>query len=67
VICCEKHFHFVSTGFEIAGDIIETGEGVKMFSKGDRVFGFTALGGFAEECVVDERVTLFGFHYNFLM
>jgi len=38
-----------------------------MFSKGDRVFGFTALGGFAEECVVDERVTLFGFHYNFLM
>jgi len=33
VICCEKHFHFVSTGFEIAGDIIETGEGVTMFSK----------------------------------
>jgi len=30
-------------------------------SQGDRVFGFTALGGFAEECVVEQSVSLFCF------
>ncbi|XP_068758853.1 quinone oxidoreductase-like protein 2 homolog [Montipora capricornis] len=42
-------------GSEIAGEVTETGEQVKRFSKGDRVFGFTKLGGFAEECIVDQK------------
>ncbi|XP_078384582.1 quinone oxidoreductase-like protein 2 homolog isoform X2 [Oculina patagonica] len=41
-------------GSEIAGEVIETGEGVKQLSKGDRVFGLAALGGFAEECIVEQ-------------
>ncbi|XP_020611230.1 quinone oxidoreductase-like protein 2 homolog [Orbicella faveolata] len=41
-------------GNEIAGVVIETGEGVKQLSKGDRVFGLAALGGFAEECIVEQ-------------
>ncbi|KAJ7376390.1 hypothetical protein OS493_034912 [Desmophyllum pertusum] len=41
-------------GNEIAGEVIETGEEVKLLSKGDRVFGLAALGGFAEECIVEQ-------------
>ncbi|KAM7429867.1 hypothetical protein ABFA07_019361 [Porites harrisoni] len=41
-------------GSEIAGEVIETGDKVKMLSKGDRVLGVTLLGGFAEECVVEQ-------------
>ncbi|KAK2571543.1 Quinone oxidoreductase-like protein 2-like protein, partial [Acropora cervicornis] len=41
-------------GSEIAGEVTETGQEVKGLSKGDRVFGFTPLGGFAEECIADQ-------------
>lgn len=41
-------------GAEIAGEVIETGEGVEQLSKGDRVFGLIPIGGFAEECIAEQ-------------
>ncbi|XP_072050572.1 quinone oxidoreductase-like protein 2 homolog [Amphiura filiformis] len=42
-------------GAEVAGDVIEVAEGVTSVSKGDRVVAMAALGGFAEQCIVDEE------------
>lgn len=39
-------------GGEVAGEVIEVGEGVTEFSVGDRVMGLTGWNGFAEEAVV---------------
>ena len=41
-------------GHEIAGDIVEVGEGVTAYKKGDRVIGMIGHGGYATEAVVDE-------------
>lgn len=41
-----------SPGGEIAGTIASLGEGVSEFSVGDRVFGGTGVGGFAEQIAV---------------
>jgi len=40
-------------GHEIAGDIVELGEGVTGYKKGDRVIGMIGHGGYATEAVVD--------------
>ncbi len=45
-------------GSDIAGEVIRIGEKVKHFKKGDRVFGFTMTGGYAEEAYV-EAETIF--------
>lgn len=42
-------------GNEIAGSVIEVGEGVVDFRVGDRVFANVGLGGFASEVMVDAR------------
>ena len=42
-------------GTDIAGEIIEVGEGVTHFHEGDKVFGAILTGGYAEEAVVDAR------------
>ena len=39
-------------GFEVAGEIMEAGEGVTQYKAGDRVIAFTDYGGYAEEVVV---------------
>jgi len=41
-------------GHEVAGDVIEVGEGVTRFKKGDRVIAMTGHGGYADEVVVNE-------------
>lgn len=41
-------------GMEIAGVVIEVGEGAGRYSVGDRVIAATRVGGLAEEVVVDE-------------
>lgn len=42
-------------GSDIAGVVLEVGEKVKHLKVGDEVFGFTMIGGFAEEAVVDAK------------
>ncbi len=44
-----------SPGGEIAGIVAAVGTGVSRFSVGDRVFGGTGFGGFAEQIAVNER------------
>lgn len=46
-------------GFEICGEVVETGENVKTLSVGSRVIGISKenLGGFAEECIVSEQAS----------
>ena len=39
-------------GSEFAGEVVEVGDGVTGFAVGDRVFGSTFIGAFAEEVVV---------------
>mgnify|MGYP001320862245 FL=1 len=39
-------------GFEVAGEIIETGESCVSFKVGERVMATMRTGGYAEECVV---------------
>jgi NADPH2:quinone reductase len=47
-----------SPGFEIAGDVIEVGEGVRHVKPGDRVMGISEYGGFAEEATVNAAMLL---------
>ncbi len=41
-------------GLEVAGEIVETGKGVSLWKKGDRVCALVAGGGYAELCVAPE-------------
>jgi NADPH:quinone reductase len=45
-------------GLELAGEVIETGDGVERFEEGDRVMSIVAGGGQAELAVVNERVAM---------
>ena len=45
-------------GGEIAGEVLEVGEGVTTLEVGDRVMAMTGWGGFAEELLVAEQVCL---------
>ncbi len=47
-----------SPGFEVAGDVIDIGEGVTNHQVGDRVIGIVNYGGFAEEVVAPAMMTL---------
>ena len=42
-----------SPGFEIAGEVVELGEGVNQFALGERVIALTPHGGYAEQAVVN--------------
>ncbi len=42
-----------SPGFEVAGEILELGEGITEWAVGDRVIAMTPHGGYAEQAVVD--------------
>ena len=42
-----------SPGFEVAGEVLETGEGVTGFRAGDRVIAITPHGGYAEQVVAN--------------
>jgi NADPH:quinone reductase-like Zn-dependent oxidoreductase len=46
-------------GFDISGEVVQTGKNVKTFKKGDQVFAFMGLegGAFAEYVVVSEQST----------
>src|SRR5688500_12631384 len=45
-------------GLELAGEVIDTGDGVERFELGDRVMSIVAGGGQAELAVVNERVAM---------
>ncbi len=45
-----------SPGGEVAGEVIELGEGVTRVKLGDRVAAMSVWGGFAEEIVVDQKM-----------
>ena len=44
-----------SPGGEMAGEVLEVGDGVKNFKAGQRIMGLTGYGAFAEEIVVPEN------------
>ena len=44
-----------SPGGEMAGEVMEVGEGVKNFKPGQRIMGLTGYGAFAEEILVPEN------------
>ena len=44
-----------SPGGEMAGEVLEVGEGVKNFKPGQRIMGLTGYGAFAEEILVPEN------------
>lgn len=54
----EKPTFPFSPGMEVAGEILEIGEGVAHLQLGDRVAAITGYGGYAEEVVVDARTVL---------
>lgn len=54
----EKPAFPFSPGMEVAGEILEIGEGVAHLQLGDRVAAITGYGGYAEEVVVDARTVL---------
>ncbi len=41
-------------GLEVAGEVVAIGSHVKQFKIGDRIYGLTASGGYAEFCPVEE-------------
>ena len=45
-------------GLELAGEVIERGDGANRFEVGDRVMGIVAGGGQAELAVVHERILM---------
>ncbi len=45
-------------GLELAGEVVECGQGAARFEPGDRVMGIVAGGGQAELCVVHERILM---------
>lgn len=45
-------------GLEVAGTVIDTGDGAGGFAPGDRVMAWTGLGGYAEEAVADAANTM---------
>jgi NADPH:quinone reductase len=45
-------------GLELAGEVIDTGDGVQRFEPGDRVMSIVAGGGQAELAVVNERIAM---------
>ena len=45
-------------GLELAGEVVETGDGVERFEEGDRVMSIVAGGGQAELAVVNERIAM---------
>src|SRR3954464_6911186 len=42
-------------GYEFSGTVLETGEGVTAFKKGDRVLGATKFGGYVSEILADQN------------
>lgn len=46
-------------GLEIAGTVLGMGTKVNGFNEGDRVFGLVGGGGYAEQAVIDYRMTMF--------
>jgi NADPH:quinone reductase-like Zn-dependent oxidoreductase len=44
----------IAPGFEVAGDVVEVGEGASRFAVGDRVIGVTLFGGYTSELCIDE-------------
>lgn len=45
-------------GLEMAGVVLETGEGVRKFQPGDRVFGLLPGGGYAQQCTLPASIAL---------
>ncbi|MEX2586101.1 MAG: NAD(P)H-quinone oxidoreductase [Balneolaceae bacterium] len=45
-------------GLEMAGEVLETGEGVRSFQPGDRVFGLLPGGGYAQRCTLPASIAL---------
>jgi NADPH:quinone reductase len=45
-------------GLELAGEVLETGDGVERFEAGDRVMAIVAGGGQAELAIVHERIAM---------
>jgi putative PIG3 family NAD(P)H quinone oxidoreductase len=45
-------------GLELAGEVVETGDGVERFETGDRVMSIVAGGGQAELAIVNERIAM---------
>ncbi len=56
-----------TSGSEISGDVIEVGEAVSSFRVGDRVFGLSPEGAFAEETVVADAVSVFNLYLPKMM
>ncbi|MBX3060587.1 MAG: NADPH:quinone oxidoreductase family protein [Anaerolineae bacterium] len=54
----EKPAFPFSPGMEVAGEILEVGEGVSHLQVGNRVAAITGYGGYAEEVIVDARTVL---------
>jgi len=44
-----------SPGFEISGEVLDLGSGVKEFERGDRVLAMLPCGGYAEQAIADVR------------
>lgn len=45
-------------GLDVAGELVAWGENVTGFTKGDKVFGLVAGGGYAEYCCIDRQMAM---------